>query len=104
MTRSIGFLRRRTVVVYCGAAFAVSTAIAAPPAPTDVRAADVGFDAGSRIRVEWTAVEDPDLAGYSVIRSLTPDEIASIDRHSRVAFATAAAEAARKARADELVA
>jgi len=108
MTRSIGFLRRRTVAT-CGgvavvAAFAVSPAIAAPPAPTDVRAADVGFDAGGRIRVEWTAVADPDLAGYSVFRSLTPDEISAADRDSRVAFATAAAEAARKARAAELVA
>ena len=92
MNGSTGSLRHRMATSLCGLAVVVSagTALAAPPAPTDVRAADVGFDAGSRIRVEWNAVADSNLAGYSVFRSLTPGEIAAADRDSRVAFATAA--------------
>ena len=81
-----------------------AAAFGAPPAPTDVVAIDRPFDAGKALRLQWKNADDSSRAGYLVFRSLLPAEIKQADRDSRVASATAAADAARTSTFDALVA
>ncbi|MGA0873545.1 MAG: DUF6754 domain-containing protein, partial [Phycisphaerales bacterium] len=60
------------------------------------------FDAGKALRLQWKNADDPGRAGYLVFRSLLPAEIKQADRDSRVATATAAADAARASTIESL--
>lgn len=98
-------IRTRGFLLAGLASLAIAAAsMAAPPAPTDVIAVDRPFDAGKALRLQWKDAADPDRAGYLVFRSLLPAEINQADRDSRVASATAAADAARTSTFESLVA
>ncbi len=98
-TRTRGFLLAGLASLAIAAA-----SMAAPPAPTDVIAIDRPFDAGKALRLQWKNADDSSRAGYLVFRSLLPAEIKQADRDSRVASATAAADAARASTFESLVA
>ena len=98
-TRTRGFLLAGLASLAIAAA-----SMAAPPAPTGVIAIDRPFDAGKALRLQWKNADDSSRAGYLVFRSLLPAEIKQADRDSRVASATAAADAARASTFESLVA
>ncbi len=98
-------IRTRGLLLAGLASLAIAAvAFGAPPAPTDVVAIDRPFDAGKALRLQWKNADDPSRSGYLVFRSLLPEEIKQADRDSRVASATAAADAARTSTFDTLVA
>ena len=98
-------LRRRLHAVITAVVVAVSgSAMATPPAPTDVRAADRPWDGGGVVQVFWTFPADAaDLEGFQIWRSETEDETGARNGDQRRSALQEAMTAAETREYDRLV-